>query len=175
MVKIFRKMKAKHLPQTDRHIRIARKIKIDLKGKRHCSQPRQRHAHIRAAKPFDLIPEYTDLIRQQHFFCQTEQKPLQAMGDTKSCRLPRVHLFLHILITHNRSRDQLWKQAHIHSKRNDIVLRHRLSPVHINRVGHRLERIKRDTDRQCKLQKPKLRTRHLIQRPDGKIRILKKA
>ena len=142
MVKVLRKMKTEHLSKSDRHIRIAGKVEIDLERKCQRTQPCQRHTHIRAAKPFDIIPEHTNLVRKQHLFSKSDQKTLQTVCHIRGCLRADIHLALHILITHDRSGNQLWKQAHIHAKRDNVFLRRSLPTVHIDRVRHRLERIK---------------------------------
>ena len=86
-----------------------------------------------------------------------------------------IQLFCDILKTDDRPRDQLWKQRNIGSKRNKILLHFSIPTIHIDRIGHRLKGIKRNTDWQCKMQLRHRQTGQLMNDLKKKTGIFKKA
>lgn len=85
-----------------------------------------------------------------------------------------VHeFFFHRFILHNRSCDQLRKQGYIGRKCKDVFLCCNLPAININRIGHCLKGIKRNSNRKCYMQQRQPCPCNGIDTPDNKIRVLK--
>ncbi len=72
ITEIFREPKTKQLSQSDRHIAVTGKIKIDLQCKTDCIQPvKQRRLFFRSPKYAAKFPK---LVRKQNLFGQPDDK-----------------------------------------------------------------------------------------------------
>ena len=142
IIEILQKMEAEHFSKADRHIRIGRKVKIKLKRIGCQSHPCGQHRKLCAGHRPNGIPERTRIVRQQHFFTKADHKAVNALCELLRCLLPRAQLLIDRLVLHDRTCDQLRKHRDIRSKGDEILLHLRLSTVDVDRVGHRLKRIK---------------------------------
>ena len=123
IIEVLHKIKSKHFSQSDRHIRISRKIKINLK----CVQNRQ-HPRIdrsQLCQRFLQHPVYRRRkgISKQHFFRQSVGKALDSIRHPLRRTLPVPNLFADIVILDDRSRDELRKERNIKRQMKDIFLR----------------------------------------------------
>ena len=150
IAEIFRNRKAKDRHQSDRHIRVTGKIKINLKHKCQYSKPCGNSRQLRRIIPGHSLKDHSRLIGKQYFFSKSAHKPHDAVTDTFDITFALPKLHRDIRKTHDRPCDQLRKCRNISSKIDRISLSFCLSTVNIDRVGHGLKRIKRNTDRQCK-------------------------
>lgn len=78
IAEIFRKRKSKHLAKSDRHIRIAGKIKINLQRKSRAPNPCRSRGQAAGIPCGNFIPDGTDLVGNQHFFAHPGAKPQDA-------------------------------------------------------------------------------------------------
>ena len=146
MVEVFEEVKAEHFSQTDRHIRVAGKVKIDLKGK--CDDPKPRRNYGQFAVAGNGAPQKPDIIGKQNFLSQSADEALDTFTEFVKGVGALVNLVDNGLIAHDRSGNKLRKQGDICPKGNDIFLYLGIAPIDIYRVAHRLEGIKGNTDRQ---------------------------
>ena len=85
-----------------------------------------------------------------------------------------LHLLRNGLVLHNRSRNQLREHRYIGTIFDPAGL-HLCDPkIYINCIGHRLERKKRNPDRQWNSGKGNRRAKYPIDRSNQKIQIFKK-
>ena len=59
-----------------------------------------------------------------------------------------IHLIRHVLIADNGTGDELGEQRHIGAERDHIALHTGFLPVYVDDIGHDLEGVERDTDRE---------------------------
>ena len=140
-------MESEHLAQSNCHIRISGKIKINLECISCCPQPCGCHRKTSRSHDRYGIPKNTDIICQQYFLTESDHKSVNTF--CKICRiLPSgLHLLCNRLILHNRSRNQLREHRHIGTILNPAYLDFRYPQIHIYGIGHGLERKKRNTYR----------------------------
>ena len=86
---------------TDGHVRISRKIKIDLKSVGQRSHPRPQHRGAAHIPTGDFRPQKTQIIGQQDLFGQPCHKSAAAIADGCDIRLPLMKPILHIPVLHN--------------------------------------------------------------------------
>ena len=161
------------MPQANGHIGVSGKIEVNLEGKGNGAQPR-RHSGG-GGHGADLLPEGAHLIGDQHLFGKAHYKALHAPAGLEHA-LPAVHqLVLHRLVLDDRPGDQLGEQRHIRAHVEDVLLGLDDAPVHVDGVGHGLERIEADADGQSQPQRGNARVQEAVQVVDGEIRVLEEA
>ena len=147
IAEVDRDFKAKHPPQTTRHIRITGKIKVDLQRKGSRTGPGPQNADV-TCQCTQALPQFAHRIRQKHFFAQADHQQAEAVSNFVPCLLPAAQLGAQLIITYNRARDQLREKRHIGGKRNQAVFHRHGIAVDIHHIGHHLKRVKRDAERQ---------------------------
>ena len=116
MVKIPDKRHSKHNANTGRHKGISPKVKIQLHGKAHRSQPCKRRGNAFIANYADILPQNRQSVRQQYFSGKPDGKIPQPLF----CLFPRI--FPPILrppaffITHNRPRRHLREHGKVNCR-----------------------------------------------------------
>ena len=135
------------MPQTDCHVRISRKIEIQLQRIGNDAQPRRRHGNFICRQRENRIDDRTRRIGQQNFLCQTDDKSFEAVHKTVE-RFPTVVDFqINVMIFDNRSRDQLGKQGNKQSQLVKIPLRFDFAPVNVRQIGNGLKGVKGNANR----------------------------
>ena len=146
IVEVFEKPEAQHPPQTDGHVGIAGKVKIEPKPVRNHTQPRSQHRGGRLNRCG--LPKQPDVVRQQHLFRDAADKTLHARSKQIGRAAAVLQFVRDCLVADDGTRDELWEQGHIRAEIDDIFLRFRFAPVDIDGVTHGLERIETDADGQ---------------------------
>ena len=148
IVEVFAELKAEHPSQADGHIRISAKVKIDLQCIGADSDPVGHHGNIAVRQRTDGGVQGAEIVGQQDFFAQAENKPLCAFPEIDPVRGANAELLLHIPVLDNRARNELREQGQVQGEAQKALLRSHVLPVHVENIGQRLEGIKRDSDRQ---------------------------
>ena len=151
IIKVLHKLKSQHLSETDRHIRISAEVKINLHRIGKTSDPGSQHRSLRCAQYCDRLIDTSHVVGDQNFFPKSLQKPHHTVAEFPDRHRPFHQLLFHVRIPHDRSRDQLREHRHICAECDRIVLCLYFSAVNVDHIGHRLECVKRDPDRQRKL------------------------
>ncbi len=86
-----------------------------------------------------------------------------------------IELIGDVLIADDRARDQLRKQRYIGAEGDDVLLHRRVTAIDVDRIGHRLEGVEADTDRQGDLERGDIQKRQVIERVRQEARVLKEA
>ena len=146
IIEVLQKLKAEHPPETDGHIRVAGKIKVELERKGERAEPRSGKAQLRSSG-ID-IPERADVVGEQYLLPETNGKPLHAGGKLFGAETPRAKLGGHVLIPDDRPGDQLWEERDKCAEADKVFLFLRVASVNVDRIGHRLERVEGNADRQ---------------------------
>ena len=161
IIEVLQKLKAEHPPETDGHIRVAGKIKVELERKGERAEPRSGKAQLRSSG-ID-IPERADVVGEQYLLPKTNGKPLHAGGKLFGAETPRAKLGGHVLIPDDRPGDQLWEERDKCAEADKVFLFLRVASVNVDRIGHRLERVEGNADRQCNLRHRKPHKRQAVQ------------
>ena len=146
IIEVLQKLKAEHPPETDGHIRVAGKIKVELERKGERAEPRSGKAQLRSGG-ID-IPERADVVGEQYLFPETDGKPLHAGGKLFGTETPRAKLGGHVLIPDDRPGDQLREERDKCAEADKVFLFLGVAAVNVDRIGHRLERVEGNADRQ---------------------------
>ena len=81
IIEVFLKFKAKHQPQTDRHIGIAREIEKNLERIRKGSEPRKRDRTAAVCIGIkNMIGDDREIVGEQHFFPESGKKTADTDG-----------------------------------------------------------------------------------------------
>ena len=173
VLKVFQKVEAKQMAQTDGHIGIAGEIEIDLEGEGDSAQPRRYGGG--GGHGGDLLPQGAHLIGDQHLFGQTHHEALHAPAGLEHA-LPAEHqLMLHRLVLDDGAGDQLGEQGDVRAHVENIALGLDDAAVHVDGIGHGLEGIEADADRQGKPQCRDPGRQEAVDVVDGEIRVLEEA
>ena len=172
IIEIFIEVKPEHFSQSDGHIRISAEIEVNLEGIGQRPQPghpcRQRHVcaeplHRSVSEPKGVIRNQRHVIGQQHLLSQSGNKAYHTVGKVLQVLLPIINLIRNGFIPHNRSGDELRKKGDVQANIQQIFLRLAPSPVHVDYVGNRLEREKRNSDRQRNFRHLPVCVKHQVQ------------
>ncbi len=174
MIEVFREVKAKHVSQTDRHIGISAEVIIDLECKCDDAQPRSHDRLLTVRQHGDLFIDLADIVGKQYFFCQTAQESAYSFGELCRADGTAVQLLVDIRIAHDRSGDQLGEHGDIGTEAHQALLGICLFSVQIDRIGHRLECIKADADRQSDIERAQMQAEH-VQVADQKVSVFEES
>ena len=148
MHEVLAELEAEHPAQADGHIRISRKIIVNLEGICQSRRPGQAAGDISRRKLIDMVSASSQHIRKKNLLSETDHKP----ADAGSCLFQRhpssVNLVADILVLDDRSRDQLREEGYIEGQLQHISLHGALAAVDINNIRKCLEGKERDADRQ---------------------------
>ena len=159
VIKVFGKTETEHATKADGHVRISRKIEIDLNGIADGAKPCHRDRQPVGGHIAHARPKLARGVGQQHLFGKSAHKRAQAACQCRDRMIAARQLLVHVAISHDRARDELWKQRHVGAKRDGIALCVHLAAIDVDDIGKRLEGIKRNTDgeRQSKGRKSRQR------------------
>ena len=149
IIKVLQEMEAKHPPQTDRHIGIAAEIKVYLQRIGQRTDPRRtdRDRLISAGIEY-LIRHDGEIIGQQHFLGQTDDKQLDTRHEILPVLPPPGNLGRYGIIPHDRACDQLREEGDIQADIQHVFTLFRLAAPDIDDIRNTLKDKKRYTDRQ---------------------------
>ena len=106
--------------------------------------------HLQVLKPQHI--RHRAAHKQQHQPDHGGHQPEPAPGQGKGLRARRAvsvfKLLRHVLITHDGSRDKLRKHRDVSREVDDVFLHLCVVAVNVYRIGHRLERVEGNADRQ---------------------------
>ena len=91
-----------------------------------------------------LIGYLSQSIGNQHFFCQSSQKSLDALNKLIRLDAMVLELLFQVSVPHNGAGHQLWKHGDKRRKSHKTPVGRHVAPVHVDGVAHRLEGIKTD-------------------------------
>ena len=144
-------MEAKHQPQTDRHIRITRKIVVDLQHKQYCAKPAAQHSHLGEVPVHILNQKRSSDIGNCHFFEKAYAEPGDSVADVVDIGCTVIDLPSHIRVADDRACHQLEVHGYIHHKAEEGRLRLDLTPMDIHNVRNHLKGVEADANRQREL------------------------
>ena len=165
-------MEAQHPAKADSHVGIAGKVEIDVQGKGDGVHPGEYHGFLPGLP--EQLCQKGEVVRQNHLFPQSHQKPADASHGIFPAVGSPFQLLCHIHIAHNGPGDELGKQRHIGAEADGVLLGRHRAPVHIDGVAQRLEGVEADTHRQCQMQQRQTQTGDGIDAGKEKVRILEK-
>ena len=107
IVEVFEELETEHLAETDRHIRVAGEIEVNLQRVANRAHPCTGDGQLARCIFEYAVRNLRKYIGQQHLLAETEQKPADTLG--KLCKRVLSHGKLHvdIVITYNRACNQL--------------------------------------------------------------------
>ena len=132
IIKIFKEVKAKHPTQADRHIRISRKVKVNLEGKSQQPDPCGQNRKLLELHGGDLTPDRAHSIGDENFFAEACDKPFDAAGKIIEAFPAILKLSDNGAHTDDWPRNELREQRHIGAERDDIALHGDISTVQID-------------------------------------------
>ena len=147
IVEVFEKLEAEHFAETDRHIRVAGEIEVNLQRVANCAHPRTGGRQLVRCIFEYAVRNLREHIGQQYLFAETEQKAADALGKLRKRVLAHSKLYVDIVVAYDRACNQLREHGDVQRQRKQIVLRRNLSAVYVNDVAERLKRVKRNADR----------------------------
>ncbi len=149
IVEVFQELEAEHFAQADGHVGVAGEVKQDLQGIKNRPQPGGTEGQIALRNGAEAgVRPQGQRICQQDLFPKSINKPQDALVKAVQCLLPVADLPGNGLIADNGPGDELWKQCNVQSHIERIFLRFAFAPVHVQHIGHGLERIKGNAHRQ---------------------------
>ena len=155
MVEILRKPEAENSAQTDGHIAVAGKIKIDLQRKAHRVEPVIEHRQVPGR--FKRRDEGVENVRKQYLFGKPDDKPARTGGNIFERCFPIIQLRRNFRVPHDRLQKAL--------------LRRNIAAVHVDHVAQDLERVKADADRKRDVQELERKAGQGIDGGDKKVRV----
>ena len=149
IVEVFREGEAEHPAKTNRHVRIAGKIKVDLEGIGKSAQPCRQRGQRSWRNRRRLLPQLSDAVGQQHFFDNAAQEAPRSRVKALPGFTAVLQCIAYIDVPHDRPRDELREHCHITAEGDDVPLRGAVAAVNIDGIGKGLKGVKRDADGQC--------------------------
>ena len=143
IIEIFKKFKAEHLSESDRHLAVAREVKKNLQGISECTEPRWWDRADLAVK--NSVGNDCGIICNKPLFYKSYHKTVNAVGELIEILMPFLYLIGNGLITYYRSRNELGKEGNIQRNVARIFLYIAVAAVNINNIRHCLKRKKRNT------------------------------
>ena len=148
IVEVFKELKAQHTSQSDGHIGITREIEVDLEGIQDHNQPGAQNGLLKCERLMIVVEEDVHRVGQQNLFGQSRAEALHARGEFIHRFLSVGELLVHVAVADDGTGNELREERDIGSEGNDTALHPRVAAVHVDRVGHDLEGVERNPDRQ---------------------------
>ena len=145
---ILRVFEAEDAAHADGHIGIAGKIEIDLKGIEHDAEPGRGGRRRGGAAVQDLRGDLARGVSQQDLFGKADAEAGRAVECVSGVKAARVDLPGDVGIADDRPGDELREERDVEQKFCKRPLRRDIPAPDVDRVGKRLEGIKRDADGQ---------------------------
>ena len=147
IVEVFEELETEHLAETDRHIRVAGEIEVNLQRVANRAHPRTGGGQLARCIFAYAVRNLRKYIGQQYLFAEAEQKAADALGKLRKRVLAHGKLYVDIVVAYDRACNQLREHGNVQRQRKRIVLRRNLSAVYVNDIAERLKRVKRNADR----------------------------
>ena len=133
ILEILQEVEAENSAQTNGHIGITGKVKVNIQQERNGIHPVKQHGR------FSAFPENLDqqgkVVCQNHLFAQAHQEPAQTVGQVFPGMAAVLQFLRHIHIPDNGTGNELGKQGHIGTEGNGVFLHLRSTPVHIDGIA----------------------------------------
>ena len=152
VIEVFKKVEAEHLSHADRHIRVAGEIEVDLEGIADDACPGTDHAHPAVPQSTDCFKDCTGAVGKKHLLGKTRHEADHAFIEAVNGMIPVFQLLCDITVADNRAGDQLREHGDIGAEADGTSLRVGVMAEDIDRIGHCLECIEADADRQADVQ-----------------------
>ena len=91
-------MKSQNCSQSDRHIRISGKVKIDLERKSDNSKPCHQDTHLIIFQGRYLCPQKSEIVGQKNFFRKSRHKAFRSVADGIQIGTPFLKIFFDLMI-----------------------------------------------------------------------------
>ncbi len=153
-VEVAHQAKSHDPGRADCYVRITAEIAVNLKGEANRRRDEQRPVKIRRMS-VDRVHKKSQPIRHHSFFEQAPGHEPQAAGYTfviEAMHLAKLHE--QILRPFDGASNELRKEHDVESVNAEVALRRLPTTVHLYRVAHGLEGMKRKSDRQDERQSP---------------------
>ena len=143
IIKVLQKTKSEYHPQPDRHVRITAEIVKQLQTVRKRSRPRRQRVKLFHWLRKYLVRYRAQRVGYQHLLRQTDNKSLHTVTDLLKRDFPILYLIRNIVILYYRTRYQLRKQRDVKRQFVQILLYRTVPAVDVQKIRHRLKRVKR--------------------------------
>ena len=146
-VEVRGKTHAEQERRTDRDVRVAREVAIDLHRVRVDA-----HEHFEAREVLGTIEDAVDqmnreLVRKNHFLHEPERDQKQTFASGLACqRRHRFELRKQITRTNDGTRNQMREERDEEQVTEIASMRGQIAAIHIDHVAHRFEREERNAD-----------------------------
>ena len=141
-------MKPERPSHPDRHERVTGKVKVDLQGIGRKSEPGPGGRKVRESRGFHLGPERANVVCKQYLAPQPEDKQRDSVLYRIKRDLAVFQFAVDIRIFHDWAGNQLREEDNKRPKVNDIALYLDLVEIDVDGIGHNLEGVKADPERQ---------------------------
>ena len=148
MVEVLAEMEAEHPAEADGHVAVTAEIVVDLHQIRDGADPGGRDVQYLRTSAENGVRGGAHRVGDQDLLAQADGKAPQAGGDLLPVRGARIDLMRYIPVPDDGSGDQLGEEGDVQKDLRVVLLGRHLSAVYVDHVGQRLEREKRDADRQ---------------------------
>ena len=144
---VLQEVEAHHLPQADRHVRVAGEVEVELEHVRDRPRPGERHPHL-AAVAEGQVGQGRDRVRQQHLLAQPDQESRHAVGEHLGGMGAVAELILQVLVAQDRPGDELREEGDEGGEVDELRVGARVPAPDVDEVAERLEDVERDADGQ---------------------------
>ncbi len=159
----------------DGNVRVPREIAINLQGVSDHRRP-DRRARVHRGMRENRIHERRQPVRYEQLLREAQRDKLQPHVSPRPGRLQRSrHLRQENRSAHDRPGHQFREVGDEHRVLPPAMARFDVSPVHVDRVTHRLERIERDADWQQDVQHRNIASQQLPEAMHEEVGVLEVA
>ena len=148
VVEVLRELKAQHPPEADGHEGITGKVEVDLEGVSDDAQPGQRGGYRLEAQGLHLVPKGADAVGQQDLAGDTHNQQPDAVLHLRQGNGAAFQLLVDVGVKDDGTGDQLGEQHHEGTEVDEVMLGLDLAAVNVDGVGHDLEGVEADAQRQ---------------------------
>ena len=133
VAKVLREGEAQDFSKADGHVAVPGEVKIDVQGEGQGVDPVKKHA-LALAGP-EGPDERTELVGQQDFFAQADQKTGKAFGKIVPTGIPAVQLGGNVGVTDDGPGDELGEHGNVGAEFQQIFLDGYVPTVHVNHIA----------------------------------------
>ena len=134
VIEVFKKVKAENTAQSDSHVRVSRKVKVNLKGICGNAKPGTGHRQLALGQSREVFPKLAGGVGEKHLFAEPHGKGPYAGGYQCQRMRPLGQLLVDVAVAHDGPGDKLREKCHIGAEVADIFLRAGLAAVHVNDI-----------------------------------------
>lgn len=145
-IEILREAETKTTGNTEGHVRITRKIQINLEREQDAAQPSRCRIHACICLGKDGRNRHAQGVGQQDFLGQADNETFQPCHDIRETGMAVLEIGLHILVFHDGSLHQFREKHHIQGKIKKVPVGFHLPVPNIEQIGYALEKDERKTD-----------------------------